>query len=263
MVSTDVRRLISAVLALATLVALPAGVARADNGMAFASAPISDDELAGTYGKFMAPGGIDLAMSVQSDTSVDGQLVLRSILTIDQGPASVQVFAPAPGTTGPIAPPATDADTRGGGATPGALSVMFDRRGATLTIQPVSVTTPSSPNVAVSTGGQTGSSASTANDGLMSIPVVPGSSVDTAGGTVTVAPSSGGARVDLAGLGLNVTHLMGGTNGTIVTNTIDNRTIDTVTTVSIDLRNADALALGTSLMRVDGVATAAAQALIR
>ncbi len=238
----------------AAVIGMPAASVYAGGEMAFDSAPVGDAELAGSYGKFIAPNGVDIAMIVQSDTAINGQIVLRSVLIADRGPASIQVFAPAVGAQGPqVQGNAAQSATGSQG-----LTVTIDRTGATSTVRPTYAASPTMPNVAIGEGGQTDSS------GLVPVTVsAGGAGVDTGAGTVTAATTANGSRITLDAQGLSISHLIGGATGSIITNTVNNRTIDTVTTVSIDVHNSEALSLGSSLLRVDGLATAATQAMVR
>lgn len=239
-----------------------AGVVHAGLQMAFDSEPVSDGELAGTYGKFLAPGGIDIAMAVQSDTAVNGQLVLRSVFTVDQGPATVQVFAPAAGTTGPSVQAASDAGQAPSGQQNQGLAVTFDRTGANMSVSPAYGGT-WAPNFAVVTGGAR-AAAATGTEGLVPVDVAPGGgSVETGAGQVSAAFTNYGSRVVLEGAGLSISHLMGSGVGSVVANSVNDRTIDTVTTISIGVRNAEALTMESSMLQVDGIATAATQAMMR
>jgi len=218
--------------------------------------PVSDETLADSYGKFLAPGGIELAMSVLSDTAVDGHLVLRSVFTVDKGPPSLQVYAPAVGTQGPAVQGSASNGATGAKQTSG-VSVQVDRAGGITTVRPV-YTAPA-PTVSVNAGPASQSDAQ-----IALVPVAPQDEpVATGAGTVTTTPLPGGARVTLDAGGLAISHLVGSAIGTVIANTTNDRTIDTVTTVQLDLHNAGAIITGSSLLRVDAVATAATRAMIR
>jgi hypothetical protein len=259
------------------LIALPLATARGDtqkalnswgivdvsdsggSDRAFDSAPVDDAELAGSYGKFIAPGGIDLAMSVQSETAVNGQLVLRSVFTVDQGPGTLQIYAPAVGAQGPAFQTVGAGAGQAQSAAQG-VSVTIDRSGANMSVQPTYGATAPASNIAI--GGSAASAA--ANEGLVRVaPTAGGGGVDTGAGTVSLAATSNGMRVTLDSMGLSVSHLVGDAAGTAVANSVNNRVIDTVTSISIDVRNSNQLAIGSSLLRVDGLATAAAMAMVR
>lgn len=252
---------IAATLLLLLTAAIPAMV-RADAEMAFDRAPVSDDELAGSYGKFIAPGGIDLAMSVQSDTAVDGHLVLRSVFSVDQGPGSVRIYAPAAGSLGPAVQTADNQGRAQSAAPTQGVAVVIDRTGATTSVQPVSGGAQGAPTVNVGSDSMSPQSVSSGNDGLAPV-AASAAGVQTGGGVVSLTTTANGARVTLDSLGLSVSHLVGQATGTVIANTGNNRAIDTVTSVSIDVRNGDMLTIGSSLMRVGNLGMAAAQGLIR
>ena len=241
---------------------VPAENVHATTVMAFDSAPVADTELATYYGKFIAPGGIDLAMAVQSDTAVDGQLVLRSIFTADHGPPSIQVFAPLPGTFGPAVQSVAgrgDAQTLPQNQS---VSIMVDRTGANSAVVPVPAGSTLSPQVMIGKAEQT--SLPPDNTGLAPVVLSPnGAAAQTGAGAVSAVDTNNGTRVILDGAGLSISHLMGGAAGSFIVNTANNRTIDTVTTVSIGIRNAEVLSMGSAMLRIDGIATLAAQSMGR
>ena len=243
-------------------VALCPGAASAMDDAAF-GAPISDGALAQTYGRLLLPNGVDLAMTVQSDTAVDGHLLLRSVFAIDQGTPTLTVFAPAAGTAGPsVTTQVAASDSGDGGAQPG-VTVMIDRASGINTIRPTYAGT--APNLNVSVGGSpTVASRPADNADLVQVPtVLGGAPVETGGGAVSTLATTNGYRVSLDGAGLSVNHLAGQAFGTAVANTVSDRTIDSVTTVQLDLRNYESVALGSAAMRVDDLATGAASAMAR
>ncbi|MFT3977039.1 MAG: hypothetical protein QM688_08015 [Sphingomonas bacterium] len=224
--------------------------------------PVDDATLAGSYGKFLAPGGIDLAMSVQSSTTVNGNLVLRSVFSVDQGPGRLQVFAPASGSNGPqVSLPATSGTGNVQSNMSGSqgVSVSVDRATGTTIIQPT-YGTASAPAVSVS--NTQAPAAAVDNSGL--VPVTPAASgVETGAGVVSIASTGDGARVTLDGAGFSISHLVGAATGSVIANAANDRTIDTVTNVQIDLHNAQAMALGSAMLRVDSVVSAATRAMFR
>ncbi|MFA7439824.1 MAG: hypothetical protein WCZ66_02530 [Sphingomonadaceae bacterium] len=60
---------------------------------------VSDTELAQMRGGFRLPNGVEVAMAVQIDSIVNGQLVLRSVLVADQGPARLEIYSPGDSKT--------------------------------------------------------------------------------------------------------------------------------------------------------------------
>lgn len=65
---------------------------------------VSDAELAQMRGGFRLPNGVEVAMAVQIDSIVNGQLVLRSVLVRDQGPANLEVYSPGDSTVQGVGP---------------------------------------------------------------------------------------------------------------------------------------------------------------
>lgn len=248
---------------MAGIVVVPSGNLHANAVAAFDSAPVADTELATYYGKFIAPGGIDLAMAVQSDTAVDGQLVLRSIFTADNGPPSLQVFAPLPGMSGPGLQSAAGSGDAQSSPQNQSVSIMVDRAGANSAIVPLSTGSTLSPHVMIAKAEQAAPLAPD-NAGLAPVAVIPGrSATQTGAGAVSAADTYGGTRVTLDGAGLSVSHLMGGATGSFIVNTANNRVIDTVTTVAVNIRNAEVLSTSSAMLRIDGIATLAAQTMGR
>ncbi len=253
----SIRRLLTG---LAALTAIMAGTPVW--GEAAFGDPVDDATLAGSYGKFLAPGGIDLAMSVQSSTTVNGNLVLRSVFSVDQGPGRLQVFAPASGSSGPqVSLPATSGtgnvqSNMSGGQ---GVSVSVDRATGTTIIQPA-YGPASAP--AVSIGSAPSAAAAVDNSGLVAVTPAAGG-VETGAGMVSVASTGDGARVTLDGAGFSISHLVGAATGSVIANAANDRTIDTVTNVQIDLHNAQAMALGSAMLRVDSVVSAATRAMFR
>ena len=215
------------------------------------AATVPDAELAALRGGFRLPTGIDVALAVQTDTSVNGALMLRSVFTADTGAPTIQVFAPASGQE-PAATARSDAiDTPAGGA----VSVQFDpQRG--VTVIPAAATTPT---LSIRVGAPR-SAVDAASQGLSVVPVGAGMpAVATAGGAVSLEALPEGARIRLEGDGLDVSHIVGNAFGSVLANTANDRIIDTTTTVSMDLSNVGPDALGSTMFRVENVAVEAAQ----
>ena len=64
-----------------------------------AAAAVPDAELATQRGGFTLPSGVDVALTVQTQTSINGALVLRTVFRADQGPAVLTTFAQRGGET--------------------------------------------------------------------------------------------------------------------------------------------------------------------
>jgi hypothetical protein len=87
--------------------------------------------------------------------------------------------------------------------------------------------------------------------------------IQTALGTLTVRSSAQGSRVDLSGRDISVSNLLGNALGSVVANSANDRTIDVMTTVNIQVSGVDAGALGGAFPLVNAVAADAATRLIR
>lgn len=71
-------------------------------------------------------------------------------------------------------------------------------------------------------------------------------------GMVTVNRNEDGSSVVLKGPDLEVQHLTGNSTGMLIANTLDNRVIDTITTVNVSLDNS-AVPVGNMMLRLDSV----------
>lgn len=217
-------------------------------------ARLSDEDLARITGKFVLPNGVELALSVTSDTVVNGQLILRTVLTIDHG-TQLQVFG-----RGQQAPTAPYAGAGGGSAvsTPTGVTVALDRQSGLQTLTPTfSVTR--APGVTVG-----GAMQDPASLGLAALPVTPGGpAIATADGVVSLQAVRNGSQVIFNGDRLAVLNQVGQSIATAVVNSADNRTLDSVTNVAIDARNLAPYQIGMAQMKVDALAIDATRGMIR
>ena len=214
-----------------------AGMGQALFGMV---APVADEMLANERGGFMLPNGVDVALTVQTQTAVNGAVVLRTVFQASQGAPTLTVYAPRAGAT-VTAAPAGGATQASGAAAP---VVTYDSRSG-LSVMP-----------------GVGAPAITLAGGARNAEVPPGLQEIAGGvtdnGTVTQATQGGVRTVELSGSDLTVTHLAGNAFGTAIANSGSDRTIDTQTSVAIDLGAAGAdLMAGSALLRVGEVAGAA------
>lgn len=209
---------------------------------------LTDAELARATGRFILPNGAELALTVTSDTAVDGRLLLRTVLTVDKG-SSLQVLAPQPGAA-PV-PYAAARASAGGGVT-----VALDRRSGMQTV---------APDVAVAIGPAVSVGAVVANPpGLAPVAVTPGGpAVATADGVVSLDAVPGGARVTFAGDQLGIVNQVGRSIATAVANSANDRTLDTVTNITIDARNLAPYQAGIAQMRVGELAVEATRGTVR
>lgn len=207
------------------------------------SAPLADPILAEQRGGFRLPNGIDVAISVQTQTVLDGAVVLRTVFRADQGAPTLTILAPPSGQTVAAQRDAGGASTTQGTSMP---SVTYDRNSG-IQVMP-GVTTP---QVSISSGA--GSSTGAA-DGL--VPVAAGATTDN--GVVSTAATDGLRTVTLSATDLTITHIAGNAFGSAILNSGSDRAIDTQTAVSINLSNAGPDVLGSAMFRVQDVAIAAA-----
>lgn len=214
-------------------------------------------------GKFLLPNGVELALSIRSDTLVDGRPVLRTVFTVDTA-AQLQVF----GRQGDV--PVTRTPAGSGSSMPSiaptGVSVLFDRRSGTQTVTPTFAIAPTTMAPTVTATGATafGEASGAAGSGLSPLAVMPdGAAVATSDGLVSAANVANGVQVTLAGDQLGIAHLVGQSIATAIVNSASDRTIDTATMVDIDLRNAAPLALASAALRVDSLAVDATRGMIR
>lgn len=202
---------------------------------ALAQAPLPDRELAQLRGGIRLPSGVDVALSVQTQTSVNGNVVLQTVFQADRGPATVTAYAPRSGEV--VVASAREQQTA---AAANAPVVTFDARSG----------------VTVAPGARLPTTAAFSGNA----PPVAAGLERVTDGTVTdngiIADVGGGAvrTVELQAADLRVAHLTGSAIGSVISNTANDRTIDTVTNVAIDLRNAGPDTVGSAMFRVQDVA---------
>jgi len=217
---------------------------------------VGDEELAEMTGKFTLPNGTELAISITSDTVINGQLALRSVLTVDQG-ARLEVFGRQGGTANEPYTMSGSADQPVTQAT--GVSVMLDRRSGIQTVTPTFGVTSVS-NVATTASAHNDAAA----QGLTLLPVHSGGpAVVTDHGHVSLATTDRGSQVTLAGDQIGVAHIVGQYIATAIVNSANDRTIDTVTNINIDLRNSAPYSIGSAILQIDGLAQTVAVGLAR
>lgn len=215
------------------------GAAQAASPLAAPALP--DVVLAEQRGGFRLPSGIDVSITVQTQTVLDGAIVLRTVFRADQGAPTITILAPSPGH-----PVAAGTSGSGGSAQAAAMpSVTYDRAAGIQVVPGLGT-----PRIAVTT--DSGQSLATAG-GLT--PVQPGATTDN--GTVSASDNGGLRTVTLDGADLTITHLAGNAFGSAIINSGNDRAIDTQTSVSIGLSNAGPDVLGSTMFRVQDVALAA------
>jgi hypothetical protein len=208
--------------------AVLAPTAAAAETSVFSKKPVSDAELEGMRGGFVLPGGVDVSIAVQSDTRVNGVLMLRSVFVAHQGPPVLSVF----GRTDP----------------------------ATGVTQTTSPGTASTTSITVGKGAAAG--IGEGQDGLSKLDLAPGGAVEAAGGIVRIEKhGSVGTQIVLSSTTLDVRHLVGQAYGTIAANSGNDVAIDTSTTINLDVQNATPLNIGSAMLRVSTLGSDVAAAL--
>jgi hypothetical protein len=217
---------------------------------AFAAQPITEAELSNMRGGFSLPGGLEATMAVRTETSVDGGLLLRSVYLVDRGAPSLQLFAPRTGEAVRGQSAATASPDR---ALQGSVRINFDRQNGVSISRQMAM-----PAASVTVGA---SAPKPTSDSLQALDLSDGP-VDTPGGRVSVSQSDTGVRSRLEGDGIDATHLFGNAFGAVVANTANNRVIDSSTTITLDLRGATPLNLGSAMLRAEAVAADAVRQLV-
>lgn len=192
-----------------------------------AHSPIVDDELDQLRGGFVLPNGMDVMVGIDIQTLVNGTLALRTVLNaVDGGVPAV--------FTGTSSPPAV----------PGA-AVAHLPGGVTVQVVQGAAAQPH------------------ADAGQLQIDIDPnGPAVLTQFGSIHLAKDDSGSAVTLANDSLELRHMIGNFTGSIVANTANDRSIDTVVTVNVDLQNS-AVPIGNAMLRWDAIAVEAAGRSIR
>lgn len=203
--------------------------------------PVADATLAQQRGGFQLPNGLDIALTVQTQTAVNGAVVLRTVFQAAQGTPTLSVYAPRQGET--VAATSTGAPAASG-ATAAPVVTYDPRSGIQVTPRATA------PGVALGHAEAAGAAA-----GLEQIA---GGVTDN--GVVTQAARGGVRTVELAGRDLTVTHLAGNAFGSAIANSGSDRTIDTQTSVAIDLGSAGPDVVGSAMLRVGEIAGAAVAA---
>ncbi|TCM16120.1 hypothetical protein EDF56_108108 [Novosphingobium sp. PhB165] len=181
-----------------------------------AAATLTDSELDALRGGFELPNGMDVVVGVDIQTLVNGTLALRSVLNSDTGTPVVFVG----NGSGAVSSSGTGTGTAGG--------VVVHVGDATTTIQPVA--------------------------GEQQVSLTPnGPAVSTPSGSVQLVKNDSGSQVILNGNSLELRQMIGSLTGSIVANTANDRTIDTVVTINVAVPNSGIL-VGNSLLRADSIA---------
>lgn len=214
-------------------------IAAVASTVSWSAVPVADSELATMRGGILLPNGLNIAIGIDIQTRVNGVLALHTIYSTEVPNNAIRVYTD--GTTAPASAPGTTTIATGGNSSPG-IDASRSPTGTTVTAasggQPMIV------NVLV---GPTSTWLDAA--GQTNVPVTAnGSAVPASSGAITLVEDGAGARVTLSAPGLQVQHLVGQATGAVIANTADNRSIDTVSSINVNLVGVPAALLGGALM---------------
>jgi hypothetical protein len=178
----------------------------------FQSPRVPDRELAKMRGGLNLPNGFDVSFAVDLQTRINGVLALHTSYASDGPSAGLHVYGV------------------GGGDAAGNTTATPSRSAPTsLTITNNPVTGSAPP------GG--------------ALPVVAnGAPVQTAAGTYSLSQNDRGNVVTYDAAGIQVQQLVGQATGVAIANTANNRSIDTSTTVNVDLSNVPVAQIASSFV---------------
>ena len=205
---------------------------------------VPEPVLADQRGGIRLPNGIDVSLSIDTVTALDGSVVLQTVTRIAEGAPVVTAYAPEDGKPVKL-------EQQGGAGTGSAAaqpSVTYDRQNG-LTV------TAGRPIVPIMVGQSEGGEAAQVAPGLQELDLT--QSATTPNGVVQAGGANGTGGVELQGMDIRIVHLTGNAIGSAIANSGSDRAIDTLTTLSIDLRNAGPDVLGSAMLRVEAVALGA------
>ena len=208
--------------------------------------PLPEPLLADARGGFALPGGLNVAIAIQSDTHVDGSLLLRTVYRVDQALPQLLVYAPEAVQNTP-----TDGEKSIAPPQPVGITIMFDRQNGSR----IGPSGPAASSLTVVGGGQAG--IGNAPPGTNPTNLSPGAPpVDVPSGRLALTNTGTGQQVQLQSNKLEIAHLFGDAIGSVVVNSGRDRVIDTSPVVGIDIGGATPANLGSSMLRIDALASA-------
>lgn len=185
--------------------------------------PVPDHELASMRGGMLLPNGLNVAVGIDIQTRIDGVLALHTIYSSEGPNSGIRVYTD--GTTSPsTAPTTTVVSTQGAPVvvswSPTQTTVIPSGGGPAMTINVVA--------------GPMSNWLDAAGQTL--IPVsTNGPAIDAAPGRFSLTNDTQGARVTLMAPSIEVQHLVGQATGAVILNTANNRVVDTVSSINVDL----------------------------
>lgn len=199
----------------------------------FAAPRVPDRQLASMRGGMRLPNGFDVSIGIDIQTRVDGVLVLHTLYASDGPITGVRVYTD--GKDGDRFAPGTVVVTNPGMS--GAPVIVTSR-------SPTGTTVSVTPQVGSSVVNLVNGPEATwvTAEGQTQVPVtVNGGPVTTGPGTFMLTSNAGGTIATLDTGDLQISHLVGQATGAVIANTANDRVIDTVSSVNIDLANVSPL----------------------
>ena len=194
----------------------------------FHVAPVPEAELKTMRGGLRLPNGLELLLGIDIQTRVDGLLALHTVYASDGQTPGIRVYTDG---LNPV-PSAPTTQTVQGSTTITPPVLTVDRTPTGTTILPGGTTVGATVNLVVGDP-----STWLSGEGQTQLPVTRnGAPVATAQGDVSLQDRPDGAVVVLKSPDLEVQQLIGRATGVVVANMADNRTIDTISAVNVDLR---------------------------
>lgn len=204
----------------------------------FSSPKVPDAVLAEQRGGIRLPNGIDVALSVETRTALDGAIVLQTVVKIEDGPPVVTVYTAEEGEL--VELPARNVVSVRETAT-----VIYDRQNGIQIISPRQ-----NPVVSISSSGS--NTSAEIPSGLKAVDIT--NPVQVGNGILSAIGEGARTGVELRSSDLQIVHLTGNAFGSVIANSGSNRIIDTQTTIGIDLHNAGPYVLGSLIFRVENIA---------
>jgi hypothetical protein len=194
----------------------------------FRTPVLGNTELAIMRGGLRLPNGLDVSLGIDIQTRVNGLLALHTVYASEGPAAGVRVFVDGAKPV-PLAP-ATQ--TISASAVPSMPVLVVDRSPAGTTLASTTATPAATVNLV---NGDP--SIWLSGEGQVQLPVVAeGPAVATEQGDVRLATDDRGAVVTLQAPSLFVQQLVGQATGVVLANSGSDRTIDTVSSVNVDLQ---------------------------
>lgn len=189
---------------------------------------VADAALATMRGGLALPNGLNVAIGIDIQTRIDGLLALHTIYASEGALPGVRVFTDGLDPV-PLAPATLTVTSRG---TVGVPLLIVDRSPTGTTIVPTAATSAETVNLV---NGDPSTWLS--SEGQIQIPVTSnGPPVASQAGPVRLTTDERGAVVTLQAPMAEIRHLIGQTTGVVIANTADDRRIDTVSSVNVDLQ---------------------------